>query len=115
MSTAAERAHSRHQPTGCWCRQDKRLAIYLRDGFRCLYCLADLHGADPTDITLDHVEASRAPKAESVEEPEPQYLNKYVCPDCGAEWEDVWSCGCDDKCPECEARNISPASSELIG
>ena len=24
-------------------------------GFTCLYCLADLHGAHPTDITLDHI------------------------------------------------------------
>jgi 5-methylcytosine-specific restriction endonuclease McrA len=53
--TAAKKARSQHQPTGCWIRPEKRLAIYLRDGFRCLYCLADLHGADPADITLDHL------------------------------------------------------------
>jgi len=40
---------------GVVCRKDLRLAIYLRDGFTCLYCLRDLHGAHPTDITLDHV------------------------------------------------------------
>jgi len=50
-----KRARSAHQPTGCWIRSEKRLAIYLRDRFTCLYCLADLHGADPTDITLDHL------------------------------------------------------------
>lgn len=38
-----------------WITPEKRLAIYLRDEFRCLYCLADLHDADATDITLDHV------------------------------------------------------------
>ena len=38
-------------------RKDLRLAIYLRDRFTCVYCLADLHGAHPSDITLDHVQA----------------------------------------------------------
>ena len=40
---------------GVCVRKDLRLAIYLRDSFRCVYCCADLHGADPTDITLDHL------------------------------------------------------------
>ena len=46
---------SKHQPAGCWIRAEKRLAIYLRDSFRCVYCCADLHDAAPTDITLDHI------------------------------------------------------------
>jgi 5-methylcytosine-specific restriction endonuclease McrA len=60
VSTATKRARNNHQPTGQWIRAEKRLAIYLRDGMRCLYCLADLHGADPRDITLDHL----TPKAD---------------------------------------------------
>jgi 5-methylcytosine-specific restriction endonuclease McrA len=40
-----------------WIRKEKRLAIYLRDGFRCLYCFRDLHGADPREVTLDHLNA----------------------------------------------------------
>ncbi len=40
---------------GVCIRKDLRLAIYLRDSFRCVYCCDDLHGAHPTDITLDHV------------------------------------------------------------
>lgn len=55
MATAKKKARSRHQATGQWIRADKRLAIYLRDRFACIYCLRDLHDADPTDITLDHV------------------------------------------------------------
>jgi DNA-directed RNA polymerase subunit M/transcription elongation factor TFIIS len=38
--------------------------------------------------------------------------NFYRCPDCGEEWQDEWSCGCDDDCPECGARHISPYKSE---
>jgi 5-methylcytosine-specific restriction endonuclease McrA len=55
--TETKRFRSPHQPVGRWIRADKRLAIYLRDGMRCLYCLADLHGADPRDVTLDHLVA----------------------------------------------------------
>ena len=40
---------------GVCIRADLRLAIYLRDSFRCVYCCADLHGAAPSDVTLDHV------------------------------------------------------------
>jgi len=54
-NTEKKRARNNHQPTGQWIRADKRLAIYLRDRFACIYCLRDLHDADPADITLDHV------------------------------------------------------------
>lgn len=54
-NTEKKKSRSRHQATGQWIRSDKRLAIYLRDRFTCLYCLADLHDVDPNDITLDHV------------------------------------------------------------
>ena len=40
---------------GVCIRPDLRLALYLRDRFTCVYCLADLHGAHPQDITLDHL------------------------------------------------------------
>ena len=48
---------SRRAYKGVCVRKDLRLAVYLRDSFRCVYCCADLHGAHPTDITLDHVVA----------------------------------------------------------
>jgi 5-methylcytosine-specific restriction endonuclease McrA len=32
-----------------------RLAIVLRDGFRCVYCRRDLRSAAPKVITLDHL------------------------------------------------------------
>ena len=46
---------SRNTYKGVCLRKDLRLAVYLRDGFRCVYCCRDLHGAHPTDVTLDHV------------------------------------------------------------
>ena len=40
------------------------------------------------------------------------FRNFYECDDCGHEWEDIWSCHCDDDCPECGARNMTPFKSE---
>jgi 5-methylcytosine-specific restriction endonuclease McrA len=70
--TAKKKARSPHQPTGQWCRPEKRLAVYLRDSFRCLVCCRDLHDADPRDITLDHV----TPKADGGSNDE---SNIYTC------------------------------------
>ncbi len=36
-----------------WIRQEKRLAIYMRDHFQCVYCRACLE--DEIILTLDHV------------------------------------------------------------
>jgi hypothetical protein len=38
-----------------WITPVKRLAIYLRDEFRCVYCGRDLHDAHPRELTLDHL------------------------------------------------------------
>jgi 5-methylcytosine-specific restriction endonuclease McrA len=39
-----------------WIRQDKRQAIYLRDGYACVFCGAAVD--DPgTTLTLDHLQA----------------------------------------------------------
>ncbi len=56
-STERKLAASQHQYTGMWIRPDKRLAIYLRDRFRCLVCGANLHHAPANWITLDHIAA----------------------------------------------------------
>ena len=41
-----------------------------------------------------------------------QYLNHYRCPRCEKEWSDEWECMCDDDCPHCGCRHISPYKSE---
>jgi len=43
------------------------------------------------------------------------YLNHYRCPECDTEWDDEWDCMCDDECPECGLKNISPFESEDLG
>lgn len=36
------------------------------------------------------------------------FRNYYRCAECLKEWEDEWSCMCDDDCPHCGARHMSP-------
>jgi DNA-directed RNA polymerase subunit RPC12/RpoP len=39
------------------------------------------------------------------------YLNHYTCARCGSDWTDEWSCMCDDDCPYCGARHMTPVTS----
>jgi hypothetical protein len=36
------------------------------------------------------------------------FRNHYHCGDCGTDWEDEWSCCCDDECPNCGSGDWSP-------
>lgn len=36
------------------------------------------------------------------------YRSYYECARCGHGWSDEWSCMCDDDCPDCGARHMSP-------
>ena len=40
------------------------------------------------------------------------FLNFYRCDRCERIWTDEWSCTCDDECPRCGARDMSPFNSE---
>ena len=40
------------------------------------------------------------------------FRNFYRCATCGGEWTDLWPAQCDDDCPLCGARHISPYKSE---
>ena len=42
------------------------------------------------------------------------WRNHYECPDCGAEWEDVWTAQSNDTCAHCGASEIEPHTSEEI-
>ena len=43
-----------------------------------------------------------------------RFRNFYRCARCGHEWTDVWSAQCDDDCPRCGARHMSPYQSEDV-
>jgi hypothetical protein len=38
-----------------WLRKERRLGLYIRDGFQCMYCGRDLKNAPAADVTLDHL------------------------------------------------------------
>jgi DNA-directed RNA polymerase subunit RPC12/RpoP len=40
------------------------------------------------------------------------FLNFYKCARCKRRWTDEWSCMCDDDCPHCGARHMSPFKSD---
>jgi hypothetical protein len=40
------------------------------------------------------------------------FRNHYECERCGCEWTDEWSSACDDDCPDCGARHMSPYESD---
>jgi hypothetical protein len=48
------------------------------------------------------------------EGPAMQFRNYYRCAECGCEWTDVWTAQCDDDCPWCGARHMSPYKSEDV-
>jgi hypothetical protein len=40
------------------------------------------------------------------------FRNHYECAGCGSTWADEWSCMCDDDCPHCGDRHMSPGESD---
>ena len=40
------------------------------------------------------------------------FRNYYLCERCDSTWQDEWSCMCDDDCPHCGARHMSPFKSD---
>lgn len=40
------------------------------------------------------------------------FVNYYTCPRCGEKWTDTYQSQCDDDCPKCGMRHISPEESE---
>ena len=41
-----------------------------------------------------------------------EFINHYTCPRCSHQWQDRWSAMCDDDCPSCGLRHITPTHSE---
>ncbi len=40
------------------------------------------------------------------------FRNHYTCERCDSTWTDEWSAMCDDDCPHCGARHMSPYKSD---
>ena len=40
------------------------------------------------------------------------FRNYYLCERCDSPWSSDWSCMCDDDCPRCGARHMSPFDSD---
>jgi hypothetical protein len=40
------------------------------------------------------------------------FCNHYRCGSCGCEWSDEWSSTCEDDCPECGERHMTPYVSD---
>lgn len=40
------------------------------------------------------------------------FLNTYQCERCDETWTGEWSCTCDDECPHCGFRDMSPLDSK---
>lgn len=40
------------------------------------------------------------------------YRNHYRCALCDYDWSDEWSCTCEDDCPSCGARHMTPYDSD---
>jgi predicted nucleic acid-binding Zn-ribbon protein len=40
------------------------------------------------------------------------FNNHYECARCGSAWSDEWSYMCDDDCPHCGARHMTPTESD---
>lgn len=69
---------------------------------------------DPILELLSEAGLSWPEANEDGREEERQFLNHYNCPSCAHEWSSEWSATCDDECPECGARHISPTTSEEL-
>ena len=42
------------------------------------------------------------------------FRNYYTCARCQRNWTDEWSCMCDDDCPHCGARHMTPVESDDV-
>lgn len=37
-----------------------------------------------------------------------EFLSSYICPSCRHHWRTLWDSACDDTCPACGERDVSP-------
>lgn len=72
---------------------------------------ASLAGDDDGKDKIEFLECVE--DEDSDEDEEAKFRNFYRCDDCSEEWDDEWSCQCDDECPTCGV-SYTPYKSEDI-
>ena len=63
---------------------------------------------------LQRLVAERTPADTESEKVVMRFRNFYRCPKCGHEWDDCWDSMCNDECPECGIKDITPFNSEEL-
>lgn len=58
------------------------------------------------------LESGQNGDCDECQEDAPEFINHYKCYRCAHSWADQWTAQCDDDCPECGARHVSPFKSE---
>ncbi len=81
-----------------------------------LVCIALIKRGLATDepapvLTELGIREARAVLAERETYNARRFVNHYRCPECGEEWQDEWSCACNDECPGCGLKDIEPRES----
>ena len=67
------------------------------------------------ETTPNSIEPTSESATDVDDEPTPAlFINYYICDSCDHTWSDVWSAMCDDDCPHCGARHMSPFKSEEV-
>ncbi len=84
-----------------------RLALAIQRYPDSLATVFKVYGEDAEGVTIDVTDLDEESEAEE----ERTFINHYVCPRCGYEWTDSWTAMCDDDCPACGLRHISPHES----
>jgi len=95
----------------------------LSNGLAVLLGCWDEYGGEPkigeffvsgTDADLRHADDLCGQADDPDDEVEMRWHNFYRCPDCGGEWGDCWDSQCDDDCPHCGCRHVSPYESKEV-
>ena len=91
----------------------------MSNGLATLLDCWDDYGGEPRVgrflVMVDDGSGSRVAEHEDdTGEVEMRWRNRYRCPDCGEEWEDSWDSQCDDDCPHCGCRHVSPYESKEV-
>jgi hypothetical protein len=73
--------------------------------------VTDPQGYTPPPARDPHERRVMPALEDESEDGERLFVNRYRCPACGCQWEDEHTSQCDDDCPKCGHRHVSPYES----